>query len=94
MSDVEREAIVARLDGAVGRDLGEIDVVSVNGDDSFGWGDVEQLRIDFPDQSVARASGAVVFSNLTSRDVTLILLRPASQWRVCQVSVGCSGCKR
>ena len=88
MSDVEREAIVAQLDGAVERDLGEIDVVSVNGDDSFGWGDVEQLRIDFPDQSVARASVAVVFSNLTSRDVTLILLRPASQWRVCQVTVG------
>ena len=90
MADAERDAVVQLLDGAVEGELGGIDVVTVSGDgdSSFGWGDVEQLRLDFPQQSVARASGTVVFSNLTSRDVTLILLRPASQWRVCQVTVG------
>ena len=88
MSDSERQDVLTQLDGVVERELGEIDVVTVNGGDSFGWGDVTQLKLDFPDQSVARASGAIVFSNQTSQDVTMVLLRPASQWRVCQVRVG------
>lgn len=83
------QAVVDRLDGVVERELSEIDVVTFSGDDSsFGWGDVEQLRLDFPDQSVARASGAILFNDQTSQEIELVLLRPASQWRVCQVSFG------
>lgn len=88
MSEDERSDAIAQLNGAVERDLREIDVVTVNGDNSFGWGDVEQLKLDFPDQSVARATGSLVLPDLTTIDTTLILLRPASQWRICQVTVG------